>query len=245
MYINIMQLLATDHQVFVLDQRNHGLSQVVGYGTRISRLSMDLRELIDHLALEKADYCGWSMGCSVLWGFIDHFGTSRIRKVVSVDEAPSIYNHADWSEGERVEAGAFTTSPERMIEIYLGNLPPNRMVVASDPMSFYNSDTTPFFENSKAFTEAVIPKPDINGLRLVMFDHITNDWRDVVRHKIDVPTAIFSGEHSDWLDNQRWMQSVIPNSRLYVYSKADHGDHFLMFKEPLKFSRDLRQFIRD
>jgi non-heme chloroperoxidase len=70
-----------------------------------------------------------------------------------------------------------------------------------------------------------------------------NDWRDVVRHKIDVPTAIFTGEDSNNLPSQRWAQSVIPGSTLYVYSKAEHGDHFLMFKNPVKFTTDLQSFL--
>lgn len=61
-YIYIIYLLASDHRVIVLDQRNHDLSLAVNYGNRISRLSIDLRDFIDHLALEKADFCGWAMG---------------------------------------------------------------------------------------------------------------------------------------------------------------------------------------
>jgi hypothetical protein len=58
-----------------------------------------------------------------------------------------------------------------------------------------------------------------------------------------VPTAIFSGEYSDNLPSQRWMQSVIPGSTLYDYTKAEQGDHFLMFKNPIKFTNDLQAFL--
>ena len=50
------------------------------FGTRISRFSMDLKEFADHLGVKSADYCGWSMGAAVLWGYIDLFGTKGIRK---------------------------------------------------------------------------------------------------------------------------------------------------------------------
>jgi non-heme chloroperoxidase len=30
---------------------------------------------------------------------------------------------------------------------------------------------------------------------------------------------------------------------LYVYSKAEQGDHFLAFKNPLKFTADLQSFL--
>ena len=77
----------------------------------------------------------------------------------------------------------------------------------------------------------------------MLFDHVTNDWRDVVRRKIDLSAAIFSGEESNNLPSQRWAASVIPNATLYTYSSAEHGDHFLMFKNPVKFTNDLRAFL--
>jgi pimeloyl-ACP methyl ester carboxylesterase len=113
-YINVMYLLARHYRVIVLDPRSHGLSQRVDYGTRIARYSMDLKELVDHLGLEMAAYCGWSMGAAILWGYIDLFGTKGIRKVAFVDEPISIYAHSDWSEQQRREAGAMTTSAEQL-----------------------------------------------------------------------------------------------------------------------------------
>lgn len=81
------------------------------------------------------------------------------------------------------------------------------------------------------------PSPDI-------FDPDTvNDWRDVVSHKINVPTAIFSGEESNNLASQRWAQSVIPGAILFTYTSAEQGDHFLMFKNPVKFVDDLNSFL--
>lgn len=77
----------------------------------------------------------------------------------------------------------------------------------------------------------------------VLYDHGSNDWRDVLRHKINMPVAIFSGEYSANLPSQRWAHSVIPGSALYVYSKAEQGDHFPMFKNPFKFTKDLRNFL--
>jgi non-heme chloroperoxidase len=65
----------------------------------------------------------------------------------------------------------------------------------------------------------------------------------VVRRKIDVPAAIFSGELSPNFSSQQWLQSVIADAELYTYSAAEYGDHFLMFKNPLQFTRDLRSFL--
>jgi pimeloyl-ACP methyl ester carboxylesterase len=241
-YINLLHLLSRDYHVYVLDPRNQGLSQHVEYGDRIPRLSMDLKEFGDHLGLKSADYVGHSMGAAILWSYIDLFGTKGMRKVVFVDEPISIYSHDDWSEQERLEAGGTTTSVERTIAAFTGSGPVNKLVTDMKPFERAQLTDSPFFVNSESFSNAAI-KSDPKAMGRVLFNHLINDWRDVVRHKVDVPAAVFSGEQSNNLPSQRWAASVIPNAKLYVYSTAEQGDHFLMFKNPFKFSSDLRSFL--
>jgi pimeloyl-ACP methyl ester carboxylesterase len=241
-YINVMYLLSRHYRVIVLDPRNQGLSQHVEDGGRIERLSMDLKELTDHLGLKQADYCGWSMGASVLWGYIDLFGATGIRKACFVDEPISIYSHADWSEQQRAEAGGTTTQPERMVAALTQGASVNRLITDMKPFERFMLRDSPAFANSEAFADSVV-KNDPKAMSQVLFDHVTADWRDVIRHKIDVPTAIFSGDESNNLPSQKWAASVIPGARLYAYTAAEQGDHFLMFKNPVKFTNDLREFL--
>jgi pimeloyl-ACP methyl ester carboxylesterase len=241
-YLNVMYLLSKKYRVIVLDPRNQGLSQHVDYGSRISRFAADLKELNDHLGLKKADYCGWSMGASVLWSYIDTYGTKSINKVVFIDEPPSIYSHADWTEKERQDAGAITSDAERMIDSFTSGKAPNTMIVNSQAFQRAMLMDSPYYQNSETFAQAVV-KNDINDLKRVMFDHVTNDWRDVISKRIDVPTAIFTGVYSDSPSGQRWIHSVIPGSELHVYSAEEQGDHFLAFKNPRKFTADLDAFL--
>ena len=241
-FINVMYLLSKNYHVYVLDPRNQGLSQQVDYGTRITRFSADLKEFSEHLGLKSADYCGWSMGASVLWGYIDLFGTKAIRKAVFVDEPVSIYSHADWSEQERLDAGGMTSSAGRMVATFTSGAPTNALVVDMKVVERALAKDSPYYVNSEAFANEFV-KTDPKFTAKVLFDHATNDWRDVIRHKIKVPTAIFSGEYSHNLPSQRWMASVIPDATLYAYTEAEQGDHFLMFKNPFKFTEDLRAFL--
>jgi pimeloyl-ACP methyl ester carboxylesterase len=240
-YINVMFLLAKTHHVYVIDPRNQGLSQQVEFGTRIARFSADLKELIDHIGVDKVDICGWSMGASVVLSYIDLFGTAKIRKAAFIDEPVSIYTHADCSEQERREAGGMTTSPERMIAAF-GGAPTNDQVVDVNAMRRYMENGSKAFQNSEAFAREFI-KSDPKFMSLVLFDHAVNDWRDVIRHKINVPTAIFTGENSNNVPSQKWMNSVIPGSELHIYTAQEHGDHFLAFKNPKKFTADLTSFL--
>lgn len=93
------------------------------------------------------------------------------------------------------------------------------------------------------FSREFIPAGDPKLGMLVQFDHMTNDWRDVIKTKIDVPAAVFVGELSDFVDGERWIASVIDDSRLFVCTEEEQGDHFLAFKNPVKFTADLHGFL--
>jgi non-heme chloroperoxidase len=242
MYFHLMYILSKHYHVYVLDVRNQGLSQRVPFGNRIARYAMDVKEFAEHVDLAKADFCGWSMGASIMWAYIDLFGTQGIRTLSIIDQAPSIYCHADWTEQERLDAGAFTTSPERMIASYTGAGTSNMLISSSRVLERAVDVSSPYFHNAISLVQAIV-EDDMAYTAQVLFDHATNDWRDVIRHKINVPTALFTGEYSDWLHSQEWMHSVIERSTLHVYTKAEHGDHFLAFKNPEKFALDLRRFL--
>jgi pimeloyl-ACP methyl ester carboxylesterase len=241
-FVNVIYLLSKNYHVYVLDPRNQGLSDRVDCGMRISRYAMDVKEFGVHLGLKSADYLGWSMGASVLWNYIDLFGSRNMRKVVFVDEPISIYSHADWSEQQRLDAGGMTTSPERMIAAFTSAVPVNQLIADTRLFERYVAMDSPYYENSQKFVAEFI-KNDPKYLALIMFDHVMNDWRDVITSKIDRPVAIFTGEYSANVPSQRWMQSVIPDATLYVYRQDEQGDHFLMFKNPFKFTRDLGAFL--
>jgi len=243
-YINVLYLLRHDYHVYVLDPRNQGLSQRVDYGNRIARFATDLKELLDQIGIDSADFCGHSMGSAVLWSYIDMYGTKRIHKVAFVDEPISISARADWSEQQRRDFGAIVSSPEELVKAMTRFMqPPDPNITnKSAPILVFLGKDTPAFLNSQGFAGAFIQN-DPKYLLNVLFDHAANDWHDVITHRINVPTAIFTGELSNNLASQRWMHTAIPHSKLMIYSKDDQGDHLLMFRSPIKFTRDLRAFL--
>lgn len=242
-YINVMFILAKYYHVIVLDHRNQGLSDKVDYGNRIARYAMDLKELNDHLGISSAFYCGWSMGASVLWSYIDLFGTATIRKVAFVDEAVAIVARESWSEQVRRDTGAFAPSPDALVDALQSLMHPDPDPQTTDIVARSKMRDSPYFDNSEWFAESVIKNDQVAMMR-VIYDHAANDWTDVIRNKVRIPTAIFTGEYSGYVASQYWMHSVIPESKLFVYTKAEQGDHFLMFKNPLKFTNDLHSFLK-
>jgi pimeloyl-ACP methyl ester carboxylesterase len=68
-------------QVVALDQRFHGDSDSPPHGFHVSRLAADLQELLQHLDLSDVTAVGTSLGCAVIWSYLELFGPGRISKV--------------------------------------------------------------------------------------------------------------------------------------------------------------------
>ncbi|SER94010.1 Pimeloyl-ACP methyl ester carboxylesterase [Gracilibacillus ureilyticus] len=230
-FLNVMYLLSENYRVYTLDPRNQGLSEDVLFGNRISRYATDLKEFTDYLDIKSANYVGHSMGAAMLWSYIDLYGTKKINKVAFVDQPPVIVPLPNMTDEERMELGVPFDSSEQL-----------ENAMASIDLSKMDSSSTLYSENSTSLSNQ-IANNDMEYLIRVMYDHGTNDWRDVIQNKIDVTTAIFSGKLSPNLQSQQWLHSAIPNSTLYIYSEEEHGDHSLMEKNPVKFTSDLQEFL--
>ncbi|SEJ60865.1 hypothetical protein SAMN04244579_04902 [Azotobacter beijerinckii] len=136
------------------------------------------------------------------------------------------------------------SSPEALIAALQAPVPNAPDPETTNFVARFKLRDSPYFANSEGFAESVI-KSDPAKMMQVMYDHGSSDWRDVLRYKVRMPVAIFTGEYSANLPSQRWAHSVIPGSKLYVYTKAEQGDHFLMFKNPAKFTADLMAFLEE
>jgi non-heme chloroperoxidase len=231
-FLNVMYLLSDNYRVYTLDPRNQGLSEDVKYGNRLSRHATDLKEFMGHLGIKSANFAGHSMGAATLWSYIDLYGTKGIKKVAFIDQPPVIVPRPGMTDQELQDLGVPFDSPEQLENI-----------MSTLDFSIMDSLSTPYYENTWNLSNK-LANNDIEYLISVMYDHGTNDWRDVIQNKIDVPTAIFTGELSPNFQSQNWIHSVIPNSALYVYSKEEHGDHSLMEKNPVKFAKDLKEFLK-
>ena len=98
-FCNNAPALAETYQVVTVDLRGHGESGKPSYGYRISRLAMDVKQLLDALELEEVTLLGWSMGCSVAWNYWDLFRGHRLSKLILVDEPPLCLINASNPDG--------------------------------------------------------------------------------------------------------------------------------------------------
>ncbi|KAG4434026.1 hypothetical protein IFR05_010480, partial [Cadophora sp. M221] len=91
------------YRVIAPDLRGHGESDKPDHGFQVSRLAMDLKELVDHLQSteEKGKEREWkaiggSLGCSILWCYASLFTTTPFTHTIFIDQSPLQNLLPDW-----------------------------------------------------------------------------------------------------------------------------------------------------
>lgn len=87
--------LSSKARVIAIDLRGHGQSQAPIWITTVDTYADDLRGLLDHLSIDKAVICGFSMGGYVAFAFMRNYG-DRARGLILADTRPQ----ADSPEGK-------------------------------------------------------------------------------------------------------------------------------------------------
>jgi len=229
-----------DRRVITLDQRGHGVSDKPHHGYRIARLAQDVRELLDHLGLDRVDALGWSMGVSVWWSFVDQFGTGRIRRFVAVDQ-PSAVAAVPWMDAaEQAECGAIF-GVDGLLQLGAAlNGPDGATVCAEFVHSMFSGDPDP--EILAFVDEQITATPAYAGVPL-LFDHCAQDWRDVLP-RIDVPTLVLGcdGSHVS-PSSQRYISEKIPGAQLHIFPVEVANSHFPFLENPPAFNAVVGKFL--
>lgn len=220
--------LADNFRVIALDLRGHGESEKPEYGLRISRFAADVNDLITQLDLKNVILLGWSMGCSVIWSYLDLFGTSRISKLVLVDEPAWLLNTPEhdlgfmgWDDfqafSKRVE-----NEQEEFARWFIG------IMVTTDLPE----------EEREWMAQENLKLPSKLATTLVL-NHFINDWRDVIK-RITLPTLVVAADNGHVRpETQQWIHEQIPGSQLEIFKGRGH---LMFYEEPEKFNKLVREF---
>lgn len=231
---------ATDHRVLAVDVRAGGLSAKVGYGLRISRFSADLCEICERLALDHVVLMGHSMGCSIIWSYLDLFGPDRFDALILVDQAPTQLIQPWWSKEEALSYGA-TQTAEDVFQFAA-------RFAAPDGVDWTWERYRPIF--TKAFPPEEFDWAVRESLKMprkiaatLFLDHAMRDWRDVIS-RIRLPTLVVGAEKSVFpVESQEWIAAQIPGARLEIFAEEEGGSHFMCFENPARFNAIVRDFL--
>lgn len=229
--------LSDRYRVITLDMRGHGESDKPEHGYRISRLAKDLYDAIHELQLDGINLLGWSMGCSVIWSYLDLFGTEHLKRLVLVDEPAWVMHTPDQDQDTIANTGAIVDA-NALVGLY-NALRSDRDATTT---GFVGSMLTPEIDPSdKAWIIAEnLKMPSEYAARLVL-NHGSLDWRDVIQ-RITLPTLVIGGKRSHVNhQSQIWIHQQIPGSRLEIFDQG--GSHFMFMENPERFNQVIREFI--
>lgn len=87
-----------DYRCVCYDHRGHGASDKPNIHMNVKRLGQDMHELIEYLDLKDITLIGHSMGAATIFSYVNQFGCSRLKRIVSVDMTPYMRNTV-WEGG--------------------------------------------------------------------------------------------------------------------------------------------------
>ena len=67
----------------------------------MARLAADLKDFVGALSLDRPTVVGTSLGCAVIWAYVELYGDASLGKLVFVDQAPSQWMMPDWKLGSK------------------------------------------------------------------------------------------------------------------------------------------------
>lgn len=240
MFRDQIDFLKRDHRVVAFDMRGHGLSEKPKHGYRISRLSKDLHDLIESLKLNNIIMLGHSMGCSVIWSYIDLFGTKKISKLIFVDQQATMLINPVWNDALINELGASVTENELFNKVNMfcdKNAELNTKKFLKNRFTDFVEDKTLEWVYNENFK---FPRKESSEL---LYNHMTQNWKDVF-NRIDKKSLVITGIDSDKTkQSQEFISRKIPNCKLVEFKEGERGSHFMFIENPDKFNRIISDFI--
>ncbi|MCG0063844.1 alpha/beta hydrolase [Streptomyces tricolor] len=232
--------LAPARRVVTLDFRGHGRSAKPRHGYRVARFAADVRDLADHLGLDRFDALGWSMGTSVWWSFFDQYGTGRVRRFVAVDQPAAVAAVPWMSVEEQQQSGAvFDVAGLLALAAELAG-PRGEQARYEFVRGMFSGSPDPALLSFVAGQIAATPA--YAGVPL-LFDHCAQDWRDVLP-RIDVPTLVIGCDGSHVHPrSQRYVADRIPGARLHVFPASVANSHFPFLENPPAFNDVVGTFL--
>ena len=222
----------TGGAVYAFDLRFHGDSDKPEFGFHVHRLAADLRELLAALEIEKPVVVGTSLGCAVIWAFVELYGDAALGKCVFVDQAPSQWTFPDWKFGSK---GIYDAASLANIQAALFG---GMEAFAAGNAECCLSHALPAPLAALLASETLRCEP--RHLAKLMADHAQLDWRPVLP-RIGVPCLNLYGTESGCfpVEGTQAVGRLIPNCASVAYEGCNH---WLYLEKPARFADDVGSF---
>jgi len=237
--------LSNQYHVIAVDMRGHGDSPKPPTGYRVAQLADDLHRFIVKHRLKNIILGGHSMGASIIWSYIERFGSYRISKFIFIDSSPAILNSFRVTDEDEKKKAGFLFTDQDLYDVTSKLLTNQAGVIDDFRPTFFSEDIS---EELVQFNKSESLKVPSEYAAKLLIDLCTQDLRDIIKNiipKLHKPVLVFGGDISLFPKEVAiWMADQIPNSRLEIFSASEKGSHFMFLENPNKFNRVVRNFVR-
>lgn len=208
-FVHQLTGLADRFDVIAVDPRGHGGSDKPLTGNTFAQRGDDLAALIDALDLDDIVLLGWSFGMFDALSYVRRHGTSKLAKVVLVDETPKVpadpADPGEWGEAPLTHDGivAFLRA---MIDTRVDFWTGYAVYMLGLP-----EDTTPEHPDVARVVELGLQTPEHVAITTAA-DGLTSDYSAEARTlAASLPTLFVARE--DWADDaRRWVGANMPGA---------------------------------
>ncbi|MCU4415105.1 3-oxoadipate enol-lactonase [Acinetobacter sp. WU_MDCI_Axc73] len=217
-----IEALKSQYKVVTYDTRGHGQSDVVE-NTSLQNLGEDVIDILDVLNIEKAHFCGISMGgMTALW--LGIYQSQRFNSITVANSAAKIWTEDGWN------ARADTVEEKGLADLVAST----HTRWFSDKFDYQNNALAQQTIQSLADTPA---QGYANACRALA----TADVRENIA-SIAIPTLIIAGaaDPITTVADGEFMQQHIQESQLYIIEAS----HLSNIEQPEAFTQVFSQFIK-
>lgn len=204
------------------DTRGHGQSQVTPGPYSIAQLGGDVLGLLDHLGIQKAHYCGLSMGgITGMWLAFSH--PQRIARLVLANTAAYIGPPENWTTRvAKVQQDGIASIASAVVSRWL------------------TPDYAEQHPEQVAYLEDMLKATPAEGYAASCIAVRDADYREAVK-KITAPTLVISGagDLPTPPSDGRYLAEAIPGAQYVELA----GAHLSNQQEPERFSTTVLEFL--
>ena len=215
--------LAADFYVLRYDTRGHGRSARDSGPLSIERLGSDVLALFDHLGIERAAFCGISMG-GLTGQWLGIHAPQRFTRLVLANTAARIGNAEGWST--------------RAVQVRQSGM---AAIADGAPPRWFTEGFIARAPDTVARMVRTLRAQDAQGYAACCNALAETDLRADV-HRIAAPTLVIAGEHDPvtTVADAAWLRDRIPDARMATVPAS----HISNIEAEKAFTAALRDFLR-
>lgn len=241
-WLPVARRLARRHCVLAWDARGHGACRPVRGSITLARLACDLAEMLDHFGLDHPVLVGHSMGALTLMQYLHTYGTQGVAAVALIDQSPRIVTDEGWT------LGLFGGCSAAMLS---GLIAGARQDFAETLLHEVGAWGGAWLQRHLGVDASLgrmlrrrLGRVDVRPLLDLAESMAQADFRASLA-RMDAPLLVVLGArspHYAGLPLDAWYRETVKHAQVSVYAHAGHSPHVT---EPLRFVRELEQFIKD